>query len=475
MQSALSFKSLKAHTVQNRFTILVALIILILAFALVNFWFSVRIMSGIRAYVGGEGLWSKSQKEAVSNLVRYASSHQESDYEEYEKFLQVPLGDHQARLEMDQAKPDYAVVRSGFIQGGNSPDDVGDLTFLYRNFHRVSYMHAAIAVWTGGDADIAALQGLAGQIHATVQDTSLAPTAQQARLAALAAEVYGLDTKLTVLENQFSATLGNGSRHIASALLRITLVTTCLLGLLTVAIAILIARTLIRLDQVKTEFISLASHQLRTPLTAINWYAESLASESTRGLTAKQRTYVQELYRSGRRMSNLITDLLSVSSLDLGTYRSKVAPVDMRQLVQTVLRDQARRIEEKQLHCDVHVGPHVARIALDEHLLSGIVQNLVSNSVKYTPEGGRIAIVVNRQPGHLFIHIADSGIGIPARQQAQIFSKLFRADNAKQVDTDGTGLGLYIVRAMANFMGGKVWFTSAEHKGSDFYVRIPLP
>jgi two-component system sensor histidine kinase VicK len=115
--------------------------------------------------------------------------------------------------------------------------------------------------------------------------------------------------------------------------------------------------------------------------------------------------------------------------------------------------------------------PHVV---LDEYLLIGIMQNLISNSVKYTPEGGHITVSVRRQSGQLDIHIADDGIGIPAHQQEQIFSKLFRADNAKKIDTDGTGLGLYIVRAMAQFMGGRVWFRSTEQKGSDFFVRLPL-
>ncbi|MGI0134408.1 MAG: sensor histidine kinase, partial [Candidatus Micrarchaeaceae archaeon] len=335
MQNALSFKSLKAHTVQNRFTIIVALIVLILALTLVNFWFSVHIMSGIRAYVGGEGLWSKAQKEAVDSLVRYTNSYQEGDYQQYAAFLRIPLGDKQARLELDQAHPNYVIIRDGFIQGGNSPGDLGDLTFLYRNFHRVSYMHSAIAIWTQGDVDIAGLQGLASRIHGVVSDTSLPMVARQTQTAALITNVYNLDTRLTVLEDQFSATLGSGSRHIADALLRITIITTGLLGLLTVAIAALIARALIHIDKVKTEFVSLASHQLRTPLTAINWYAESLADEPQSGMTAKQKAYVAELYKSGRRMSGLITDLLSVSSLDLGTYTSKIAPVDVRVLLDT--------------------------------------------------------------------------------------------------------------------------------------------
>lgn len=473
MQSALSFKSLKAHTVQNRFTIIVVLICFILLVALMNFWFSVRIMSGIRAYVGGEGLWSKAQKEAVNSLVKYTGTHQESDYRQYTNYLRVPLGDKQARLELDKPTPDSVVVRAGFIQGGNSPDDVDDLTFLYRHFHGISYMRSAIGIWARGDADITTLQDVASNIHAVVLNTSLTAAEQQTQIAALTSRVYDLDTRLTSLEDQFSATLGSGSRHIADALLRFTIITTCLLGFLTVIIAVLVGRALVRLDQIKTEFISLASHQLRTPLTAINWYAESLADE-IKGLNSKQKAYVHELYKSGRRMSNLITDLLSVSSLDLGTYQTRVAPVDMHALLQTVLDDEERRMQEKHLHCDVQIDARMSPVLLDEYLLIGIMQNLISNSVKYTPEGGHITITVRKQAGSLDIHVADDGIGIPARQQEQIFSKLFRADNAQHIDTDGTGLGLYIVRAMATFMGGRVWFRSTEDKGSDFFVRIPL-
>ncbi|MGI0134403.1 MAG: sensor histidine kinase, partial [Candidatus Micrarchaeaceae archaeon] len=144
-------------------------------------------------------------------------------------------------------------------------------------------------------------------------------------------------------------------------------------------------------------------------------------------------------------------------------------------LLDTVLKDQERHIQRKHLHCDVHVDTRLSHVPLDEHLLAGILQNLISNSVKYTSDGGYIAVTVHKQPAHLYVHVSDDGIGIPVRQQAQIFSKLFRADNAKRLDTDGTGLGLYIVRAMVHFMGGKVWFKSVEYEGSDFFVRVPLP
>lgn len=475
MQRILSFKSLKAHTVQNRFTIIVVLIILILALSLVNFWFSLRIMSGIRAYVGGEGLWSKAQKEATNSLLRYNTSHNEADYEAYVSYLHVPLGDKQARLELNKPQPNYTVVHQGFIQGGNSAGDMNDMVLLYRYFRRVSYMSTAITTWAQGDEEIRALQQAGVQMHAIILSPTESASVKQARMTALVAQVYAIDDRATRLENHFSATLGSGSRSVASALLRITIATSCLLGVLTIAIAVLIGRALVHLDQLKSEFVSLAAHQLRTPLTAVNWYAESLVTESTSELSDKQKMYINELYKSGRRMSNLITDLLSVSSLDLGTYRSKISPVDVEALLKMVVKDQMRRVKERNISLTTHVDIGLEHVLLDEHLLMGIIQNLLSNSVKYTPKDGHVAIAVRRQSGHLLVHVSDSGIGIPAAQQSQIFSKLFRADNAKRFDTDGTGLGLYIVHAMVTYMGGRVWFRSREGKGSDFFARVPLP
>jgi hypothetical protein len=116
------FKTIKRHTIRNRLNIIIGLVILILLFGLLNFWFGMRVMSGIRAYVGGEGLWSKAQKEAVIDLVQYTRSRDEADYRKFLDNIEEQLGDKQARLEMDKPDPDMAVVREGFIKGGSQPD-----------------------------------------------------------------------------------------------------------------------------------------------------------------------------------------------------------------------------------------------------------------------------------------------------------------------------------------------------------------
>ncbi len=478
MTEALSFRSLKTRTVQNRFNIIVGLLLFILAFGLVESIASVKVMSGIRAYVSGEGLWSKAQKEADSYLVKYTSTHNESDYQEFLLYTGVQLGDHQARIEMDKPNPNETLVRQGFIQGGNNPSDVDDLIFLYRNLKDNSLMRPAVSTWKQGDIVTAKMIALASEIHALVTSRATVTTAGQAawdaELATLVARTYTLDRQLTVLENQFSAGLGQASRRVSRYLYSITFFMTGLLGILTLVFAVRSARSIIQLDKQKTEFVSLASHQLRTPLTAMNWYAEALLSETAGPITKQQREYLSELQGGGQRMAALISDLLKMSSLDLGTYHPEFKKVDIEHVINTISRDLQPLITQNGLHLSVQIEPDVPQLTIDEQLLSGVLQNLVSNSVKYSRHGGKISVSVRKQRRNILIHVADNGIGIPDKQQKHIFSKLFRADNAQKVDANGTGLGLYIVKAMTRSMGGKVWFESTEHKGTDFYIRLPI-
>lgn len=475
------FDAIKLQTVQNRLNIIIGLVIIVLLFGLLNFWFGMEVKAGIRAYVGGEGLWSKAQKAAVINLDKYIDSRDEADYQAFLKNLEVQLGDRQAKLEMNKPNPDMAVVRDGFLKGGNHPEDVDDMYFLYRRFKNISYMKSAIQTWDEGDREIAKLLDVGKKIHEEVtaplpeDSTADAEQARATRLAALADELYATDARLTVLENRFSATLGEGARAITKTLMIATIVITSLLGILSLTVAIMITRAIVRLDKKKTEFVSLASHQLRTPLTAIKWSAESLAAKTTDNLTPVQQRYVTKLREGSRRMSALIDDLLRVSSLDLGTYQLAEKEVDVNAILQTVANDLQKKIAEKNLTLDIRVDPNIPVFKTDGHLLAMIFQNLLSNSVKYSRDNGRVEVFVEAKKGHLFIRVSDNGIGIPASQQAQIFGKLFRADNAvKHSFNDGTGLGLYVAKAMVGRLDGRIWFDSVENKGTNFYVKIPL-
>lgn len=237
-------------------------------------------------------------------------------------------------------------------------------------------------------------------------------------------------------------------------------------------------------DRAKTEFVSLASHQLRTPLSAINWYSELLLSGDAGPLSKEQNEHLDEIYLSSKRMVELVNALLNVSRIELGTFIVQPEPTDIVALMKEVLTELKVMSDEK--HISIHEKcQKLPNIDVDPKLTRIIFQNLLSNAVKYTPPSGGVSISIKLQKkGTLFhgtklsrsmvtIVVSDTGYGIPKRQQHLLFQKLFRADNAKEKDTDGTGLGLYIVKSIIEHSDGFISFTSVENKGTSFYVAIP--
>lgn len=227
-------------------------------------------------------------------------------------------------------------------------------------------------------------------------------------------------------------------------------------------------------DRAKTEFVSLASHQLRTPLSAINWYAEMLIAGDAGKLTPEQKEYVQEIYSGNQRMVDLVNALLDVSRIELGTFSVEPTDVDLKKILEIIVGELKNKIDTKKLKFTSRVDKSLKSYSGDPKLLNIIFQNLISNAVKYTPDGGEVKVQIKKGVTNLHIIIADSGIGIPESQKNKIFTKLFRADNVRESDTEGTGLGLYIVKSIIEQSGGNVTFVSKQNKGTIFTVKLPL-
>ncbi len=237
-------------------------------------------------------------------------------------------------------------------------------------------------------------------------------------------------------------------------------------------------------DKAKTEFVSLASHQLRTPLSAINWYTEMLLAGDGGALLPEQRRYMQEVATANARMIQLVNSLLNVSRIELGTFMIQPQAIDVLSVLRSVMDELKPAMDERRLQfSETHTGELTTQA--DPVLLRAIIQNILSNAVKYTPEEGHITAQLTHQAqeetiaGILVPHdsillaVTDTGYGIPENQAGKIFTKLFRADNVQEKDTQGTGLGLYIVKSICQAAGGDVWFTSKENNGSTFYFFIP--
>lgn len=229
------------------------------------------------------------------------------------------------------------------------------------------------------------------------------------------------------------------------------------------------------IDKAKTEFVSLASHQLRTPLSTVNWYSEMLLTGDVGEVTPEQRRYLEEIYDGNQRMVDLVNTLLDVSRIELGTFAGESKPTDIIKVAKSAIDEQKMQIDEKKLTFTSSFEAGIPPIHVDPKLLRMVIQNLLSNAIKYTPDGGKVSISIARNDAKsLTLKMSDTGYGIPVNQHDKIYSKLFRADNVIGKDTEGTGLGLYIVKSIVDQVGGKLWFESEENKGSTFYAMLPF-
>lgn len=230
------------------------------------------------------------------------------------------------------------------------------------------------------------------------------------------------------------------------------------------------------IDSAKTEFVSLASHQLRTPLSAINWYTEMLLSEDAGSISDIQREYLEEVSHGSRRMVELVNALLNVSRIELGTFAVQPEPTDVVELARDVLNELKPKISEKQLHIREQFTKDLPKMLIDPKLTRIVFQNLLTNAVKYTPEQRDVSmsIAMSQDKTRFSISVSDTGYGIPKEDQSRIFTKLFRASNIREKETDGTGLGLYIVKSIVEHSGGTVTFESEEGKGTTFTIELPV-
>jgi PAS domain S-box-containing protein len=227
-----------------------------------------------------------------------------------------------------------------------------------------------------------------------------------------------------------------------------------------------------KLDQAKTEFVSLASHQLRTPVATVKWYMEMLLSGNLGELSPKQEEYVSRVHKVNEEMVDLIDTLLSVSRIETGSVRIESKQTNVIELVESILLELSAQIKEKRINIVKQYNDNLKDIKSDPKLLRIVIQNLISNAVKYTPEGGDVTITFKDFLGNKTIVVSDTGIGIPEEEQNKIFTKMFRGGNARSIGSQGTGLGLYLIKSIIGAMGGSIGFVSEENKGSTFTIKL---
>ena len=229
-----------------------------------------------------------------------------------------------------------------------------------------------------------------------------------------------------------------------------------------------------KINKMKSEFVSIASHQLQTPLSEIGWEIELLMNKHRKGLDAKQKELIEDITHSNFKMKRLVSDLLDVARIEQGRLFLSRDPIDFLKVVGEVVED--NKILAKSMSVEIKlVKPESLPILnLDKRRIKVALDNLISNAIKYIEKGGYVEIKVEKGKNDVIVSVKDNGVGIPENQQGNIFEKFFRSKNVVRYQTHGTGLGLYITKNIIEQSGGKIWFKSIEGIGSIFSFSLPI-
>lgn len=496
---------------------------LLILLELVALGFAMNTLSALRAFVEGEALWSKAQKNAIHSLHQYAITKDRSFYDAFRGHLRVPMGDHQARLELGKSQPDYDIMFAGFQQGGIHPQDIPGVINLMTRFQRISYLQRAIAVWTRGDDLIQDLIQAADVLQQTIENNS-SPSELKAALVRLGQ----INDQLTELEIEFSKALGEGSRWLESLLFFVLLIAVLTvestglfltfsfsrnlsrslhelssaaasvgqgdftqmvpvrgrdeLGQLAVALNKMIKDLQINVgqrekaesaSQSKSLFLANVSHELRTPLGVILGYIELMKDPA---LSNQDRArYLEIIDHTGKNLNRIVNDILDISKVEAGHLDIKVIRFNFQSFIEDVARMLQLKAQTRQTQLQFKsVGPLPVCISTDRDRLRQILVNLVNNALKFT-EKGKVTIRYWIKADELHFEVADTGVGIPEDQHDRLFQRFARTDTAQLAGQEGAGLGLALSRGIARILGGDVDLKESRlGHGSIFTASIKL-
>ena len=228
------------------------------------------------------------------------------------------------------------------------------------------------------------------------------------------------------------------------------------------------------LDKSKDEFISMASHQLRTPLTAVKGYLSMVLEGDLGDITPEQRQVLEQAFESSQRMVGVIGDVLDVSRIQTGKFMLEPTTINIADLIPEEIEQLADTAEKRGIKLMYEKPDSMPTIEADENKLRQVMMNFIDNAIYYSPAGGKVTVRVIKEPGAIVFKVIDTGIGVPAAERPKLFTKFFRATNARLQRPDGTGIGLYMAKKVVVAHGGAIIFETVDGKGSTFGFRLPL-
>lgn len=227
-------------------------------------------------------------------------------------------------------------------------------------------------------------------------------------------------------------------------------------------------------ERMKTEFVSLAAHQLRTPLSIIKWSMSMLKKGEFGKLDKKQNEIIESMFRNNERLISLVNGLLNITHIEEGKYIYKTEMSNMANIVDSVISSRESQIKDKKIKLTFTKPDNLPKTLIDEEKVRLVVQNLLDNAIKYSFEGGKINVFLDNDGRDIEFKIQDFGVGIPSYQKNKIFTKFFRGENAVKANMTGSGLGLFLSKNIVEAHKGLMWFNSSEKEGTNFYFTLPI-
>lgn len=266
-----------------------------------------------------------------------------------------------------------------------------------------------------------------------------------------------------------------GSRYIEEP--QVVALVVLLAAAILFTIVVIITRSFERLaeaNRMKSEFISVVSHQLRSPLSNLRWVIELLTSGRVNGVSEKQLEYFKILRENSARMRELISDLLTVSRIETEKLPLKKKEISLEDLIRKIIEELEVFTKASNVKVEFRAKENLPKVFTDPSQIRLVIESLLDNAIRYIKEKGRVEIKLEKIDEHCRFEIKDTGVGIPKEDQKYIFQKFFRSENIMKYQTQGSGLGLYIAKSVVEKSKGKIGFKSQEGVGSTFWFTLPI-
>jgi signal transduction histidine kinase len=526
------FRRFRNISIAKKLYFTVGIMALLIALELGVLVFSIHTLSSVRAYVNGEALWSKAQKDAMYQLLQYGLTQDEVHYTKFLEYMKVPVGDRATLLEMNKKNPDLEAARMGFIRGRNHKDDVDGMVKLFSRFSTNQYIHRAIVAWINADRCLSGFQTIGEELHTEINSGH--PSRE--RINAILREMDPLNVRLTVFEDEFSYSLGEGSRWLENLVLRLLFIVALTVECTGLTIAITISRgiqkglneillsamavtrgdfsrkakafshdeigiladnfnnmsrELERLGKENKEVNSSLEKKVRqrtAELESKNKELEQFAYVASHDLQEPLRTTTafvelfQKEYR-GRLDENAdkyldyivqSSDRMKVLIKDLLDYsrigREKASRLlDCNKLLAEVLEDLDTIVKETGTTITAHELPVIRAYPTELKLL---FQNLITNAIKFRRQDAPLVVKIHpsRENGQWTFQVEDNGIGIEESFHQRIFVIFQRLHTRSEYE--GSGIGLAHCKKIAELHGGHIWVESTPGQGSSFFFTI---